>query len=336
MLDLKSFPDAVYYEPEALKYPLGRLLREKYGDKPWIEIESHNSIPELQKRQNREFPKLKRLLILGVRKTHKYVPNHKVSNFLVPFTSSGCSAMCLYCYLVCNYNKCSYLRLFVNREEMMFKLLKEAEKADRDLVFEIGSNSDLLLENTITGNLVWTIENFAKAQKGFITFPTKFDMIEPILPLEHKGRTIVRMSVNPEEIIRKIEFGTSQLSGRIKAVNSLCEADYPIGLLIAPVVFVSDWKRLYSELIERLADELTEKAKRKIKLEIIFMTYSFIHRSINNEAFPKAIELFDKVKMTGRGKGKYWYKESLRHEGEEFLRNELSKHLNGVPIAYIV
>ena len=219
---------------------------------------------------------------------------------------------------------------------MIFRLLKGAEEEDRGLVFEIGSISDLLLENTITGNLVWTIENFAKAQKGFITFPTKFDMIEPILPLEHKGKTIVRMSVNPEEIIRKIEFGTSQLSGRIKAVNSLCEADYPIGLLIAPVVFVSDWKRLYSELIERLADELTEKAKRKIKLEIIFMTYSFIHRTINDEAFPKAIELFDKVKMTGRGKGKCWYKESLRHEGEEFLRNELSKHLNGVPIAYIV
>jgi len=330
------FPDKVYFEPKALEYKLGKELREKYKDVPWIPIESHNNIEELRKNENKEFARMKRHLIIGVRKSLKHVPNNKTSDFLVPYTSSGCSAMCLYCYLVCNYNKCSYLRLFVNREEMMFKLLKEAEKADRDLVFEIGSNSDLLLENTITGNLVWTIENFAKAQKGFITFPTKFDMIEPILPLEHKGKTIVRMSVNPEEIIRKIEFGTSQLSGRIKAVNSLCEADYPIGLLIAPVVFVSDWKRLYSELIERLADELTEKAKRKIKLEIIFMTYSFIHRSINNEAFPKAIELFDKVKMTGRGKGKYWYKESLRHEGEEFLRNELSKHLNGVPIAYIV
>ncbi|HCX79085.1 MAG TPA: spore photoproduct lyase, partial [Firmicutes bacterium] len=47
--------------------------------------------------------------------------------------------MCLYCYLVCHYNKCSYLRLFVNREEMLKKLLKTAA-ASRDLTFEIGSN----------------------------------------------------------------------------------------------------------------------------------------------------------------------------------------------------
>lgn len=58
--------------------------------------------------------------------------------------------MCLYCYLVCNFNKCSYLRLFVNREEMLNKIIKTANKSDKELVFEIGSNSDLILENMIT------------------------------------------------------------------------------------------------------------------------------------------------------------------------------------------
>ena len=62
----------------------------------------------------------------------------------------GCIAMCLYCYLVCNFNKCSYLRLFVNREEMLDKIIKTANKSDKELVFEIGSNSDLILENVIT------------------------------------------------------------------------------------------------------------------------------------------------------------------------------------------
>lgn len=58
--------------------------------------------------------------------------------------------MCLYCYLVCNFNKCSYLRLFVNREEMLDKIIKITNKSDKKLVFEIGSNSDLILENMIT------------------------------------------------------------------------------------------------------------------------------------------------------------------------------------------
>jgi spore photoproduct lyase len=63
--------------------------------------------------------------VIGVRKTHKYAENHKVSDWLVPYTCQAARAMCLYCYLVCNYNKCSYLRLFVNREQMMDKILKK-------------------------------------------------------------------------------------------------------------------------------------------------------------------------------------------------------------------
>ena len=31
------------------------------------------------------------------------------------------------------------------------------------------------------------------------------------------------------------------------------------------------------------------------------MTYSYVHRAINREAFPKAAELYDKELMTGRG-----------------------------------
>ena len=95
----------VYYEPDIVNYQLGRELRERFKDLPWIPIESHNRIPEMQEKPNKEFGRMKRNLIIGTRKTHKYVENHKVSDYLVPYTSSGCSAMCLYCYLVCNYNK---------------------------------------------------------------------------------------------------------------------------------------------------------------------------------------------------------------------------------------
>ena len=85
---------------------------------------------------------MKRNLIIGVRKTHKFVENHKVSDYLVPYTSSGCTAACLYCYLVNRYTYSAYLRLFVNREQMLDKIIKTAEKSDKNLTFEIGSNSD--------------------------------------------------------------------------------------------------------------------------------------------------------------------------------------------------
>lgn len=327
--------DAVYYEPAALDYELGQMLRAKYEDLPWTEIKSHNYIPELAAAKNQDFPRLKNHLIIGLRKTHRYVPNQKVSDWLVPYTSSGCRAMCLYCYLVCNYNKCSYLRLFVNREQMLNKLLAKADAAPQPQTFEIGSNSDLLLENTITGNLAYTIERFALEGRGYLTFPTKFDMVKPLLGLDHGGKTLFRMSINPQEIIRRVELGTSPLRARIDALNDVAEAGYPVGLLIAPIILLSNWRQLYGELIEQLADELSQRVKQTGFIEIILMTYSFVQNAINTEAFPNSVKLFDRETMTGRGRGKYSYRNEIRLEVESFLKEKLSQQLAEMSILYI-
>ena len=331
-----SFPDIIYYEPSALNYELGKFLQNKYASSEWVEIESHNNIPDLRSAENSAFPQMKQHLVIGVRKTHKYVENHKVSDYLVPYTSSGCVASCLYCYLVCNYNKCAYLRLFVNREQMLDKILETQRKTAQPLCFEIGSNSDLILENTITNNLIWTIDQFSKHEKGSLTFPTKFSMVEPLLNLNHRGKVIFRMSVNPQEIIQKIELGTSPLSNRINAVNLMCDASYPVGILLAPVIITEDWKKLYSELISILSEKLSEKVKNSAFIEIIFMTYSFVQNAINAEAYPDSPQLYNKEQMTGRGRGKYCYRQELRNDGEAFIREELNKKLPNMKILYIV
>ncbi len=332
---MKEFkPDAIYYEEKIKEYELGREMLEKYKEVPQYIIENHNNIEKMRKKENKEFPKMKRNLIIGIRKTHKFVPNSKISNYLVPYTSSGCIAMCLYCYLVCNYNKCAYLRLFVNREEMLQKIIKTANDSDKELVFEIGSNSDLILENSITGNLKWTIENFKNAKKGYLTFPTKFDMVDDILDIEGKEKIIIRMSVNPKEIIQKIEIGTSMLKDRVNAINKLKRAGYKVGILIAPVIFVENWEELYKELIVYLKENLSDEAKKDIFFEVIFMTYSFIHRKINEEAFPNATNLYNADIMTGRGKGKYTYKQEQRIKGEEYIKNWLNEYFPNNKIIY--
>lgn len=327
-------PQKIYYEQEIQNYELGKELLEKYKDVPKTIIDNHNNIEEMRKKENSEFPKMKRNLIIGTRKTHKYVPNYKVSNFLVPYTSSGCTAMCMYCYLVCNYNKCAYLRLFVNREQMLNKIIKTANNAEEDYVFEIGSNSDLILENTITNNLVWTIENFKNSKKGKLTFPTKFDMVDSILNIEHQGKVIIRMSINPEEIINKFEFGTSRLKQRIEAINKLEEANYKVGILVAPIILIDNWKTLYEGLFKQITELLTEKAKKKVFFEFIFMTYSYIHKAINSEAFPNSMDLYNKEIMTVRGKGKYTYNQFVRQEGEAFFRDLMDKYFPNNEIIY--
>ena len=161
-------------------------------------------------------------------------------------------------------------------------------------------------------------------------------MVDSILNSNHNGKVIVRMSVNPEDIIIKVEFGTSPLRGRIDAINKLKSAGYKVGILIAPVIFVENWEKLYSDLIKNLSLELSEDVKKDVFFEVIFMTYSYVHTKINEEAFPAGDSLYNKELMTGRGRGKYWYKENLRKEGEIFFRENMKKYFPNNEILYIV
>ena len=91
-------PKFIYYEKDILYYPLGKELMDKYKDAEKIVIENHNNIEEMRKKQNSEFMNMKQNLIIGVRKTHKFVENHKTSDFLVPYNSSRMYS-CLYVLL---------------------------------------------------------------------------------------------------------------------------------------------------------------------------------------------------------------------------------------------
>ena len=66
------------------------------------------------------------------------------------------------------------------------------------------------------------------------------------------------------------------------------------------------------------------------------MTYSYIHTKINEEAFPNAIQLFDKEKMKGRCNGKYMYKNEYRDDGANFFKDTLKKYFPQSEIKYIV
>ena len=84
-----------------------------------------------------------------------------------------------------------------------------------------------------------------------------------------------------------------------------------------------------------MQEKLTEKAKKNVFFELIFMTYSYVHRMINTEAFPMAVNLYDTELMTGRGKGKYMYKKVIREDAEVFMKDIMHKYFPNNKILYI-
>ena len=53
-------PKAIYFEKEIENYELGKQLLEKYKEIPKVEIENHNNIEEMRKKQNSEFCKYRK------------------------------------------------------------------------------------------------------------------------------------------------------------------------------------------------------------------------------------------------------------------------------------
>ena len=75
---MEFYPKKIFYEKNIFAYTLGNYLYNKYKNIPWIEIENHNNIPIFRKNPNSEFAKMKKNIIIGTRKTHKYVPNRQI------------------------------------------------------------------------------------------------------------------------------------------------------------------------------------------------------------------------------------------------------------------
>lgn len=133
-----------------------------------------------------------------------------------------------------------------------------------------------------------------------------------------------------------MKFGTSPLKNRVEAINKLKKAGYPVGILIAPVVLVDNWKEKYEELVKYLQENLCDEVKKDVFFEIIFMTYSYVHNAINQEAFPDAINLYDKDLMMVRGRGRYMYKKEIREDGSRFFEEIRKKYFPDNEIKYIV
>lgn len=161
-------------------------------------------------------------------------------------------------------------------------------------------------------------------------------MIDDILDIQGKDRIIVRMSLNPKYIISRVELGTSSLKDRLAAIIKLKKAGYKVGILIAPIILLDNYKELYEELFIQIKEGIPKELMKDIFFELIFMTYSFVHNAINTEAFPNAVKIYDKNKFTSRGMGKYSYKKEIKDDATIFFKELLKKHFPDNKICYIV
>lgn len=127
---------------------------------------------------------------------------------------------------------------------------------DQRFIVRVGATADdgLALDG-LTGQSRFLIPFFASKQNACLELITTTGDVTALLPLTHRGRTILSWRIATDNIIAEEERGTAQLKDRLQAAAKTANAGYRIGLHIDPIVLVegSDEEiNRYTELVDRV------------------------------------------------------------------------------------
>ncbi|WP_231638397.1 spore photoproduct lyase [Rubeoparvulum massiliense] len=326
-------PDRVFFEPASLEYPLGKELYQYFRklNIPIQKTTSHNQVRGIPgETELEQYRNAKRTLVIGVRHTLKFEPSLPSAEYALPL-ATGCMGHCHYCYLQSTMGKKPYLRIYVNTDEILEQAAKYInERAPEVTRFEAACTSDPLSLEHLTGNLAKAIQFFAEQPLGRLRFVTKYHWVEPLLRIEHQGHTRFRFSMNAATITKQFEPNTSSLEQRIAAANQVAQAGYPLGFIIAPIFRFPEWRDAYTEMFEKMAEQLQAQVVEPITFELISHRYTMTAKNIILQHYPRtSLEMNEeeREKKWGRyGRVKYMYPKQDLHELEEFFRGQIQAY----------
>jgi spore photoproduct lyase len=195
--------------------------------------------------------------------------------------AEGCPAHCQYCYLAGSLAGPPVTRVYADLDEILAGLdayvgagrvtSGTVERGHEGTTFEASCYTDPLGIEHLTGSLAAAIAHVGThAFTGPVQLraTTKFGAVGPLLDLPHGGRTRIRSSVNSASAAR-FEGGTDPVATRLAGLGALARAGYPVGLTIAPIMPVGDWRAEYGALLDAAAAQLDGVAGLDLTVECI-------------------------------------------------------------------
>lgn len=334
-------PELVYFEPDAMNYPKGQQIYE-WAKQQGLDIHmttSHNQIRDLPGDSELEKYRIaKRTLVVGIRKTLKFETSKPSAEYAIPI-ATGCMGHCHYCYLQTTMGAKPYIRIYVNMDDILGAAKQYIEEREPEITrFEAACTSDPVGLEHISGSLKQLIEFMGQQENGRLRFVTKYHHVEPLLDAKHNKHTRFRFSVNADYVIKNFEPGTSKFQERIEAAGKVAHAGYPLGFIIAPIIWHEGWEEGYATLLERLYKELPVEATKDLTFEMIQHRFTRTAKNIIEKRYPKTkLEMDEekrKYKWGKYGKGKYVYKDEQANTLREFITEQIFDKFPDAKIEY--
>jgi spore photoproduct lyase len=264
--------------------------------------------------------------------------------------AEGCPAHCQYCYLAGSLAGPPVTRVYADLDDVLAGLDAYVgaghvtsgtdARGPEGTTFEVSCYTDPLGIEHLTGSLAATIAHAGThrfAGPVQLRATTKFGAVEPLLHLPHGGYTRIRASVNAASVAR-FEGGTDPVPARLAGLGRLARAGYPVGLTIAPIMPVDDWRAEYGALLDGAAAELDGVAELDLTVECITHRFTPTSKQVLEGWYPRTKLEMDpdaRSRKFGRfGAVKYVYPAEAMRELRTWFETALADRLPAARVLY--
>lgn len=311
-------------------------VQEAYPGQDLVEVDGFDEIKKYIDRKDSKsiINSGKKLLYLNNYKGEvvKYCPATSKGDYLccdlhTINLMSNCVYNCAYCILqACLTNP--VMQVHCNLDYVFDELDQFDKKINQTMRICTGEVADSLALDNILQQNRYLVEYFSKSKNLYLELKTKSDAVENLLSLDSKGRTIVSFSLNPANVVNKIELHTASLDNRLKAARKLLDHGYHVALNIDPVLYYEGWQDDYIELFTCL--KMSFKPGELAWLHVGLLRYIPGLAGIVRQRFP-GIKIFDQEFVQGPD-NKYRYPKPLRDEMYSFLYKHIDDWDGSIPL----
>ncbi|WP_228025188.1 spore photoproduct lyase family protein [cf. Phormidesmis sp. LEGE 11477] len=256
--------------------------------------------------------------------------------------AEGCPAHCQYCYLASSLSGPPAIRVYANLPAILENTDRFIKEESASTSFEVSCYTDPLSLEHLTGSLGECIRYFGTQPRKNLRWVSKFNNVEPLLDIEHNGRTRCRVSINADPVSKGFEGGTASVRDRIQALRTLAlpkaqgGGGYPVGFVIAPIMAFEGWQDSYAQLFEEIATALDFECD--LTFELITHRFTAKSKQVLNEWYPNSeLDMQMDSRTTKRNKFggiKYVYDKETTQALRKFFEKRINQTFANARILY--
>jgi spore photoproduct lyase len=207
-------------------------------------------------------------------------------NYWVLDWANNCPFDCSYCIMQSYLNHPTTV-LYVNIDDIITEL-NDIFTRNTAATFRVGTGefTDSLALDNVCGYAPLLIDYFADKQNAVLELKTKSDNITPIIGRNHRDRTIVAWSLNPQSIIDREEPGTASLEQRLQAAQAALNEGYRLAFHFDPIILVPQWQQEYQSAITHLCAMIP--AEKIAYISMACLRFPAPMKAIVRERFPSS------------------------------------------------